>query len=804
MKPFLYAATILVFLSDCSTVNLPAPTQLPNGWSISPSGKSMPLGDLPLNMAVSPDKQYMVVTNSGLSEHSLQLIDLQQEAVIDQFIVPVTWVGIDFIDDRNFYISGGTTNKIYKYSIVNRKIKFESELAIADPWPNPVWLGGLCIDPVRKMLYIVSKEDKHLYIVDLNANKLSQKIPIGAEGYTCLLSPDHSTLYISLWGGDVILPFNTISGKLGTGIPVGNHPNDMCMTRDGRFLFVANANDNSVSVLHLTDQKVIETLNAALYPGSITGSGTNSVALSEDQHTLYIANADNNCLAVFDVTTPGTSKSLGFIPTGWYPTSVKSVKNKIWVANGKGFQSAANPKGPSPINPRENVTYQQGDLAKPDEIQYIGGLFRGNLSVIEKPSSKTLAQYSNRVVNNVPYKKENELIADGRNNNPIPKKVGDPSPIKYVFYIIKENRTYDQVLGDVKEGNGDSSLCLFPEAITPNQHKLAKEFVLLDNFYVDAEVSADGHNWSTGAYATDYVEKTWPMSYGGRGGAYDFEGTKKLTWPQKGYIWDHCKRAGVTYRTYGEYGAQGKAVIPALEGHVSDVYTGWNMSVRDTTRFSQWKRDFDSLLAINAVPRFNSIRMGNDHTEGLRKGRPSPFAYVADNDMATGMLVSHLSKSPIWNESVVFILEDDAQNGPDHVDAHRSIAFVAGGMVKRNFVDHTMYSTSSMLRTIELILGIAPMSQYDAAATPMWRCFTSRADNRSFQYRIPDVDLDEKNTAMNKWQKISETFDLSKEDAVNDILFNEVLWYAVKGEGRPYPGPRRAAFLKQLEEEDKD
>lgn len=801
MKRFLHLIPLLVPLVMCKTVHLPAPVKLPNGWSVSPSGKSQPLGDLPLNMAISPDGLYMIVSNSGQGEHSLQLIDIQEEKVVDNFIVPVTWVGVAFSGNRHFYISGGTTNKVFHYEIVNKRIKHLDEIALGDPWPKAIWPGGLCIDAGRKLLYTVTREDKMLYIVDLATKKVNHRMDLGAEGYTCILSKDFRILYISLWGKDEVLLFDTQSNQVINSIPVGNHPNDMCLSEDGNYLYVANANDNSVSILNLMDRKVIETLNTALYPGSITGSGTNSVALDPDQKTLYIANADNNCLAVFDISQPGKSKSLGFIPTGWYPTSVKVVKNKIWVANGKGVQSAANPKGPSPVNPRENVTYQQGDTTKPDEIQYIGGLFRGNLSIIEIPNQKTLAQYTNRVIQNIPYKKENELVANGRTGNPIPRKVGDPSPIKYVFYIIKENRTYDQVLGDVKEGNGDATLCLFPEPITPNQHALAREFVLLDNFYVDAEVSADGHNWSTGAYATDYVEKTWPMSYGGRGGNYDFEGTRKLTWPQKGYIWDHCKRAGVSYRTYGEYGDRGRATIPALEGHVSPGFTGWNMSVRDTTRFRQWKHDFDSLLARNAVPKFNSIRMGNDHTEGLRKGSPSPFAHVADNDLAVGLFVEHLSKSRIWNESVVFILEDDAQNGPDHVDAHRSIAFVAGGLVKRNFVDHTMYSTSSMLRTIELILGIAPMSQYDAAAIPMWRCFSSKADNRPFLHRIPNADLDKKNTAMNKWQKISETFDLSKEDAVNDILFNEVLWYAVKGEHHAYPGPRRAAFLNVEAEE---
>ena len=342
------------------------------------------------------------------------------------------------------------------------------------------------------------------------------------------------------------------------------------------------------------------------------------------------------------------------------------------------------------------------------------------------PSEKELSIYSQLVYHNTPYVKEKEMISKGEPGNPIPMKVGDPSPIKHVFYIIKENRTYDQVLGDMKEGNGDSSLVLFGEKITPNQHKLAKEFVLLDNFYADGEVSADGHEWSMGAYATDYLEKTWPTSYGGRGGEYDGEGIRPIA-NNKIYIWDQCKQKNVSYRTYGEFTDAKRTGIKSLENHFSKTYTGWDLSVRDTTRFYQWKKEFDSLVKINAVPQFNSMRFGNDHTEGMRKGKPTPFAFVADNDLAVGMFVEYLSKSPIWKESAVFIIEDDAQNGPDHVDAHRTTAYVAGGFVKRGFVDHTMYSTSSMLRTMELILGLSPMTQYDAAAEPMWRCFTSNS-----------------------------------------------------------------------------
>jgi hypothetical protein len=306
------------------------------------------------------------------------------------------------------------------------------------------------------------------------------------------------------------------------------------------------------------------------------------------------------------------------------------------------------------------------------------------------------------------------------------------------------------------------------------------------------------------ANANDYLEKTWPTSYGGRGGSYDAEGNREVSNPDRGFIWDYCKRAGISYRTYGEFADDYKPNIKILENHFCPYYTSWDESVRDTSRFYQWKREFDSLLSKNAVPRFNSLRLINDHTEGQHIGKPTPFVHVADNDLSVGMFVEYLSKSPIWKETAIFIVEDDAQNGPDHVDAHRTTAYVAGGFVKRKFIDHTMYSTSSMLRTIELILGLPPMSQYDAAAEPMWRCFTSAADLTPFHSVPANVDLNEKNVKHTASAKLSATFDFSKEDRIPDLVFNEVIWKAVKGEESIMPAPRRSAFIKLVEKEEDD
>ncbi len=384
-------------------------------------------------------------------------------------------------------------------------------------------------------------------------------------------------------------------------------------------------------------------------------------------------------------------------------------------------------------------------------------------------------------------------------------KVGEASPIKHVFYIIKENRTYDQVLGDMKEGNGDTSLVLFGEKITPNLHALAKNFVLLDNFYCDAEVSADGHNWSMGGYATDYLEKTWPTSYGGRGGDYDGEGTRAIANNKAGFIWDHSKRNNVSFRTYGEFADRNdKPNLAVLKGHTAPHFTGWNLGVRDTVRYSQWKYDFDSLVTANALPQLNTLRFGNDHTEGVRRGRPTPYAHVADNDLAVGLFIEHLSQSPVWKESVVFILEDDAQNGADHVDAHRSPVYVIGPYVKRNFVDHSMYSTTSVLRTIELILGMPPMTQYDAAANPMWKSFTASPNISGFTHKSSNVDLNDKNKAQNEIARLSESFDFTHEDNVPDGIFNEVLWKAIKGTDAVVPAPSRAAFVKLSKKKKKD
>ena len=764
-------------------------TLLPNGWKLSPAGTATPLGDLPLNLQISPDGRLAAVVNCGWGQNSVQLLDAVTSQLLDTRVVPAAWAGLAFAPDgRTLYVSGGQHNRIHCYKIEGQQLRPDSVLVLGEKWPKQkIGVAGLAVDGRRQQLYAVTREDNSLYTFDLKTRRLLRILKLPAEAYGALLSPDGTRLYISLWGGHAVAVYNVEKQQLLPSITVESHPNDLALTRDGRRLFVANANSNSVSVIDTRLGQVTETLNTALFPASPVGSTPNGVALSADDTQLFIANADNNCLAVFDVRTPAASRPLGFVPTGWYPTAVRVAGGQLLIVSGKGASSLPNPNGPNPVR----------DVGEKG-AGYIGGLLKSSFACLPLPDAATLTTFSAQVYANTPFSKAREATPEVPAGNPVPQRVGGASPIKHVFYIIKENRTYDQVLGDLPAGNGDASLCLFPEKVTPNHHALTREFVLLDNFYVDAEVSADGHNWSTAAYATDFVEKSWPSNYSDRGGDYDFEGNRgEVAEPKDGFLWDYCRRAGRSYRSYGEFVYKGKASVSAIEGHFCEAYSGFNMKVKDVDRERVWEQDFDRLLAANQLPDLSIIRLPNDHTFGARQGELSPLSYAADNDLALGRFIEHLSKSAVWKESVVMIVEDDAQNGPDHVDAHRSTAYLMGPYVRRHAVVHTAYTTSGMLRTLELILGLPPMSQYDAAARPLWACFTAKPNPAPYTARPATIPLDARNTAFNGPARRALKFDLSREDAAPDLAFNENIWQAVRGEHSRMPAPRRSAAVRE-------
>ncbi|MFD2721556.1 alkaline phosphatase family protein [Hymenobacter monticola] len=768
-----------------------AQTRLSNGWKLSPAGTATPLGDLPLNLQISPDGRLAAVVNAGWGKNSVQLLDVATGQLLDTKEVPAAWAGLAFAPDgRTIYASGGQHNRIHTFKVEGQKLLADSALVLGEKWPKQkIGVAGVAADAER--LYAVTREDNSLYIITRKTQQVERVVKLPAEAYGVVLHPTQRALYISLWGGHAVATYDLDHQVLLPTIPVGSHPNALAISRDGSRLFVANANSNSVSVINTRRGLVTETLNTALFPASPAGSTPDGLALSADESQLFIANADNNCLAVFDVRDAATSRPLGFIPTGWYPTAVAVAGKQLLITNGKGSTSKPNPNGPNPVR----------DVGEKG-AGYIGGLLLGSLSRLPVPDEKALAAYSTQVYANTPFSKSREASPDVPAGNPVPQRVGEKSPIKHVFYIIKENRTYDQVLGDLPAGNGDISLCLFPEKVTPNHHALTREFVLLDNFYVDAEVSADGHNWSTAAYATDFVEKTWPSNYSGRGGDYDFEGSKgEVAEPQDGFLWDYCLRAGRTFRSYGEFVFGGKPTKPAIAANYCKEYAGFNLKVKDVDREKVWEQDFDQLVAAGKLPNLSIIRLPNDHTYGARKGELHPLSYAADNDLALGRLIEHLSNSPVWKESVVMIVEDDAQNGPDHVDAHRSTAYLIGPYIRRNAVVHTAYTTSGMLRTLELILGLPPMSQYDAAALPLWACFTPRPNFKPYTVRPATTALDARNTAFNAPARRALQFDMSREDAAPDLAFNENIWQAIRGEKSQMPAPRRAAFLREAKAE---
>jgi phospholipase C len=477
------------------------------------------------------------------------------------------------------------------------------------------------------------------------------------------------------------------------------------------------------------------------------------------------------------------------------------------VANGKGVTSAANPRGPFPGSPVAHNLQE-----------YIGGLLQGTVSLIDLPAAKKRAGQFGAWTKAAYACSPLDAAATPRGTrpegNPVPAQVGEASPIKNVIYIVRENRTYDQVLGDMPEGNGDARLCLFPEKVTPNAHALAREFVLLDNFFADGEVSADGHEWTMAAQASDFVEKMWPLSYGHNARQkYDYpsEGHYPVAYPANGYLWNRAAEAGVSYRSYGEFcdspgrgPALSESSLPILAGHIDPYYKAWDLDYADVKRADRFAAEIRRYETERGMPRLQVLRLGNDHTSGTRAGARSPTAQVADNDLALGRIVAAVTHSKFWAETAIFVLEDDAQNGPDHVDAHRMPALVISPWTKRHAVDSTLYSTTSMLRTIELILGLQPMSQFDAAAMPMWASFSGQADLTPYTERPAQVDLDEPNPKLAWGARESQKMDFTAPDKADDIQLNEIVWRSVRGRQSPMPAPVRAAFFKAHSKDDKD
>jgi DNA-binding beta-propeller fold protein YncE len=809
---------------------------LPNQWSLRPAGRQIELRDFPINIAVHPGGRFVAVLHSGYSTHQVTIVDLTKGQAVSHAALTQSFYGLEFSHDGSrLFCSGAGEELIHSFDFQNGNLTNHQKIQLHEMKERAV-PAGLALSRDAHSMYVANVWGDRVTRIDLLPQPktldillrtnpgpllntegartsdpdaeaaakraevyLLQASPDDTFPYACRIDEKKQRLYVSLWAQSSVAVIDLKSNQVVANWPTEEHPCEMVLNRSGKLLFVANANENTVTVLNTDSGKPIETIWAALYLQSPPGSTPNSLTLSPDEKTLFVANANLNVVAVFDVSTARKSRSLGFIPVGWYPTSVRVTPDgqHLLVANGKGVIPKANPLGPQPaVNTNTNRT-----------IEYIASLFRGTLSVIGLPSrakfEKQLREYSSTAYQCSPLNSSAQVTAPRQPDNPIPLTPGQPCPIKYVFYIIKENRTYDQVFGDMPQGNGDPKLCLFPERITPNHHKFARDFVLLDNFYADAEVSADGHEWSMGAYATDFVEKMWPLNYGHnkpKKFPYPAEGNFPIAAPAGGYIWDRAKAAGITYRSYGEFvdlfpGRDEPATtrVKALQGHIDPNYRGFDLDYRDIKRAERFISEFKRLEAEGNMPRLQIIRLPNDHTHGTSRKFRTPTAYVADNDLAFGQIVEAISHSKLWPQSAIFVVEDDAQNGPDHVDAHRTIAFVISPYAKHGTVDSNMYSTSSMLRTIELILGLQPMSQFDAAARPMFNSFQPNPDLTPYAALPATVDLEAINGEHAWGGKLDMNF--AKEDAADDLLLNEVIWRSVRGENSAMPPPVRAGFV---------
>ena len=766
--------------------------RLPNNWLLTPIGEQINVGDLPLAIALHPEGRYAAVTNGGYLPDYVSIIDLKEREEVQQVRVPHCWVGVEFSPDGGqLAVSITSRNTIYLYDFTrNRAVLADSVVLGQQVISTKIYPAGLAYTPDARYLVVANILSNSITLIDVPGKRVLKDVPCDPYPNYVQIHPVGHKAYVSTRGGNSVQILSLPELTVLKTIPVGSRPNHMVLSFKGDRLFVACANSDDVYVIDTAVEDVIDRIDLRPYPQSRPGTTPNGVAVTGDGRTLYAVDADNNDVAIVDVSRHPACL-LGRLPTGWYPTAVALANNDrtLLVANGKGLQSKANPQGPQPTKPTT------------PETEYIGRLFRGTLALVALDSidDALIAKYTTMVAYNNGWDRSKAALERGNLSaklSVIPRRVGEPSKIKYVLYIIKENRTYDQVFGDLPQGDGDSTLCLFPEEVTPNHHKLAKTWVLFDNFFVDSEVSMDGHPWSTAAIAVDYIEKTWPSRYSRQGlfyapnpngGADRHILAEEIANPDEGYIWDMARRAGLRIRSYWELPA-----VASLQGYlapIGDIRDTLNIDYRKALYYIKELREYEK---NGEFPQFQVMSLGNDHTRGTRPGQLTPQACVGDNDQALGMIIEALSQSRFWPEMAVFVVQDDAQNGPDHVDAHRTVALVASPYARRGYVDHTQYSTVSMLKTIELILGLPPMTQFDAAAVPMVNAFMEEPDLTPYGAEPPRIDLSVKNQPLAFGAEASMQMNLDDFDDLTieeEQVLNEAIWKSVKGVNSQMPKP---------------
>jgi YVTN family beta-propeller protein len=754
---------------------------LSTGVALDPASETHLVGNFPLAASASLDGRFIALLLCGWRDQGIQIVDRNTGSVTQTIAQPAAFIGLTFSPDgKMLYASGGNDDVVYLYRWSGERATEDGKIVLRakkdSKSSGTSYPAGLACSPSGRFLYAAENLGDSVVVIDASRRHIVQRVL--TDSYPYAVIADAHRLYVSCWGDQTVNVFpiraNGTLGKLSR-IVVGRHPSALLLS--GNRLFVTSSTTDSISVVDTRTSKVAKTFSDAPPAGPHEGSTPNALAISADGKRLFVAEADNNAVALFD-TTSGTL--LGRVPTDWYPAALARVGDDVIVVNAKGRGTQANPGRVQPD--RKNP---------PGNRDYILGQVEGTLmSLSANVSARQLSRFTQRVVKANGWDRT-------RNAQRYP-------PFKHVIYIIKENRTYDQVFGDMPEGDGDRSLVYFDENVSPNHHALARRFGLFDRFFVNAEVSADGHLWSTSAYAGEYVNKTMPSQYSSRGRTYDYNGVNRgrlvadeddVASPV-GYLWDLAITGKISLRNYGEFVVEGKEVgrketfIPtkrALASRTCLDFPTFDLSIPDQKRVDVWMSEFNRYVADGNLPALQIMSLPNDHTSGTAPGKPTPRAYMADNDLGLGRMVEAVSKSPFWRDTVFFVLEDDAQNGPDHVDAHRSVLLVISAYNKPG-VGHRFTNTTDVLATIEEILGLDSLSQFDHYGRPLREIFASTADLTPYAATKPGVSMDEKNPPH---VKAAARLDFSRPDAVDDDQFNRILWRAIKG-NVPYPEPKRA------------
>ena len=795
---------------------------------VDPAGTTIEFPGRPTDLALNPEQTLLAVKNKS----DLVIVDAGSRSI--RQVLPLvagghTFTGIEWSADGQKIWTTDTRGYLRSAALQDDStFSWADEFLLPGPDDddkNP-YPGGFAIDEAKGLVYVTLSRNNTLGILNLRSGAIESQIPVGIAPYTVLVHGNKA--YVSNWGGrqpkegDLTGPSSgsrvVVDPKTGiassgtvsvidlssrlttTTIEVLLHPSGLALSSDGSRLFVANANSDSLSVIDTETDRVVKTISTKPMPGLPFGSMPNALAVSPDGETLYVANGGNNLLAVIDLAD---DKVIGLIPTGWYPGAVhlSADGNTIMVANTKGIGSRDSTRRTSPdhgLNSHDHT---------------------GSVTFIDKPSSAELEELTFRAATNMRLPKINETVQLSRAKErmvPVPLRPGEESVFKHVLYIIKENRTYDQVFGDLPQGNGDSTLCQFGRDVTPNHHALAERYVLLDNTYCNGVLSADGHQWTNEGVVTDYIEK----SFGGFVRSYPYDGDDALAYASSGFIWDYVLRAGLTFRNYGEFvkakiepanatwtdiytdylnntnniSIRAETELHTLEPYIAPSFVGFPGSVPDVYRAREFIKELNEFEKNGNFPNFTIMLLPNDHTVGTREGFPTPRATVADNDLALGQIVEAVSKSRFWKETVIFVIQDDPQAGLDHVDGRRTVALCISPYTKRGEVISNHYNQNSVLRTIELILGLPPMSQFDMAANSMEDCFTEEVDLTPYTALPNIIPLDEMNARLSMLEgkqlyfaEKSMEMPLDDIDQADEDIFNRIIWHSVKGYDTPYP-----------------